>query len=778
MEETKTLCEISKVRDNDKTSGSFSSGIYSIGIRLIGILLSRAMPVAGFAPFGVSFLAMERRFTKEAVISAAMAIIGYLSLFEPIFAAKYIFAIFFYMIFLFAQKSIGFDASIAVSICAAGVSVGLGGVGEMILVGTSIGAVLRIACDTGFTIIGALAFEKSRGILKGKKSRLFSMSKEEKLYAGIIAAIALMGAKSIGISNFFYAANVAGLWIVAMFSLCGGISAVLCGVVVGCILGVGGALPETIAVFTICSAVGGFLSKYGKTAVCVGISVVAASSAIYCAENAAILFGYLDVPLAALFVLLTSDFTIRSIGRVSGVRIEKTSEEQCREFVRNRLSSASDSFRILAETFLDLSDKHNRVDMEDVSMMFDSAAERVCKKCSRVSECWVTGFNSTYKSLFRMLEIMERRGELTENDADDFFAGRCLRLRALVREMNRLFEIYKINCVWKSKLNENRELAGEQLGSVAQILDSIAQDIYEEEPDGSVEEEIRMRISSKGVEVSEINVAVNARGRYRAYISGFENADAIRRSAETALKTVLGVKMVVVGRTEGTGGVTALRFAEPEGYRIESGVASVGKTGESGDNCAIRYLSDGKFAAALSDGMGTGHRASRDSSATVKLLGDFLEAGFDKNIAVRLVNSIMVMKSANEAFATVDMCVIDLYSGETEFVKNGAEPSYIKRRAGTETVRSASLPIGVMQDMEIESFARKVDVGDIIVMLSDGLQMKKGHEEWIKNMVNEAAPDMPSQELADRLIEMATALRGNEEEDDMTVVVLKVCGTD
>ncbi|MBQ3573417.1 MAG: SpoIIE family protein phosphatase, partial [Clostridia bacterium] len=539
-------------------------------------------------------------------------------------------------------------------------------------------------------------------------------------------------------------------------------------------LGIGGALFETIAVFTICSAVGGFLSKYGKTAVCVGISVAAAVSAIYCAENAAMVFGYLDIPLAALFVLLTSDFAVRSIGRISGVRTEKTSEEQCKEFVRNRLNSASDSFRILAETFLDLSDKHNRVDMEDVSMMFDSAAERVCKKCSRVGECWVTGFNSTYKSLFRMLEIMERKGELTEDDVDGFFADRCLRLRALVREMNRLFEIYKINCVWKSKLNENRELAGQQLGSVAQILDSIARDIYEEEPDGSVEEELRMRISDRGIELSEVNVAVNANGRYRAYISGFGNAETIRRSAETAFKTVLGVKMVMVGRSERPGGEAVLRFAQPEGYRIESGVARIGKTEESGDNCATRYLSDGKFAAALSDGMGTGHRASRDSGATVKLLGDFLEAGFDKTIAVRLVNSIMVMKSANEAFATVDMCVIDLYSGEIEFVKNGAEPSYIKRREGTETVRSASLPIGVMQDMEIESFARKVDVGDIIVMLSDGLQMKKGHEEWIKNMVDEAAPDMPSQELADRLIEIATAIKGDEADDDMTVVVLKV----
>lgn len=778
MEETKTLCVISKKENKEKMPRLSVSDIYSTAIRVIGILLSRAMPIGGFAPFGVSFLTVERRFTKASLITAAMTIIGYISLWDIEFAAKYIFAIFLYMVFLFAQKGIGFDVSPAVSICASGIAVAIGRASEMILVGASIGGALQIVCDAGFTVIGAVAFEKSRGILKGRKSRLFSMNKEEKLYAAILVAIAIMGAKSIGISDFFYAANVAGLWIVAIFSLCGGISAVLCGAVVGVILGIGGALLETIAVFTICSAVGGFLSKYGKTSVCVGVSVSAAIAAIYCAEGGVMVFGYLDIPLTALFVLLTSDYSVRSIGRISGVGTKNANEGQCREFVKSRLNSASESFRILAETFLDLSDKHNRVDMEDISMMFDKAAERVCKRCSRAGECWVTGFNSTYKSMFRMLEIMERKGELIEDDADGFFADRCLRLRSMVREMNRLFEIYKINCVWKSKLAENRELAGQQLGSVAQILCNIAQDISEEEPDGSVEEEIRMRISDKGVDISTLNVTVNAKGRYSAYISGFGDAEAMRRSAEGALRSVLGVRLVTIGRLSGEGGEVMLRLAEPEGYRIESGVARIGKTEESGDNCAIRYLSDGKFAAALSDGMGTGHRASRDSGATVKLLGDFLEAGFDKTIAVRLVNSIMVMKSANEAFATVDMCVIDLYSGEIEFVKNGAEPSYIKRREGTETVRSASLPIGVMQDMEIESFARKVDAGDVVVMMSDGLQMKKGHEEWIKKVIDEAEPSMPSKELADRLIEMATAIKGDEADDDMTVVVLKVCKTE
>ena len=126
-------------------------------------------------------------------------------------------------------------------------------------------------------------------------------------------------------------------------------------------------------------------------------------------------------------------------------------------------------------------------------MMFDRTADRVCRECSRMSECWVNNFNNTYKSLFHMLEVMERKGELAESDADEYFSKKCLRLRGIVKEMNRLFEIYKINCVWKSKLQENRELAGEQLGSVAQILDSIADEMYEERIDSSSVEEIRIR---------------------------------------------------------------------------------------------------------------------------------------------------------------------------------------------------------------------------------------------------------------------------------------------
>ena len=753
-----------------------SLGVYQVMIKLIGILPARAMLFPGVAPFGVALLAMERRFSLSAGISGVIAALGYISLWDMEIGIRYISAIVLYLIFLFAAGRDDMDISTPAAVSAAGIAVVVSGIGYMIWNGFSAGGVIGLLCDVALVCGGAVVFEKNRGVLQGKKSMLYTMNGEQKLCFGILAAIVLLGFKSIEIYGFLSGANVVSLWLIAVIALSGGVAeATVCALLAGVISGAGNNILVTAAVYGLCAVAGGIAAKRSKLGATLAMAVCAAAVILIGGDETLLLFGYTDIPLFVIAVISTPDHRIRAIGRIMGFGKTGTDDSRCREYMQSRLDSAAASFRTLADTFLDLTDEKAEPDMEDVSALFDGVADRVCRECTRMGECWVNNFNSTYRSMFRMLEAAERRGELSESDADEYFSRKCLRLRGVVREMNRLFEIYKINCVWKSKLRENRELAGQQLADMAQILDDISLELCEDSPDPGAEEEIRVRLEAKGVEIGSIDVTVNPKGRYSAYIEITErdSLSESRRLAESALRSVLGVRMSAVGAVDTRSGIK-VRFAQPEGYMVESGTASIGKCEECGDNCVMRYLSGGKYAAALSDGMGTGHRASRDSGATVKLLGDFLEAGFDKSTAVRLVNSIMVMKSVDEAFATVDMCVIDLYGGDAEFVKNGAEPSYIKRENYVETVRAASLPVGVMQDMEIESFAHRLSDGDVVVMMSDGLQMKKGHEDWIRRMVEEADANMPSQELADRIIDMARTLHGGEPEDDMTVMVMKL----
>ena len=68
-----------------------------------------------------------------------------------------------------------------------------------------------------------------------------------------------------------------------------------------------------------------------------------------------------------------------------------------------------------------------------------------------------------------------------------------------------------------------------------------------------------------------------------------------------------------------------------------------------------------------------------ESGAAVAMLVRLLEAGLDLDFAVQSVNAVMLLRSDDDRFTTVDLAVVNLYTGQAEMVKAGAPPSFIKR---------------------------------------------------------------------------------------------------
>ena len=50
-------------------------------------------------------------------------------------------------------------------------------------------------------------------------------------------------------------------------------------------------------------------------------------------------------------------------------------------------------------------------------------------------------------------------------------------------------------------------------------------------------------------------------------------------------------------------------------------------------------------------------------------------------MAINLVNSVLVLGSEEDVTCTIDMSIVDLFSGEVEFVKIGAAPTYLRRES-------------------------------------------------------------------------------------------------
>ena len=223
---------------------------------------------------------------------------------------------------------------------------------------------------------------------------------------------------------------------------------------------------------------------------------------------------------------------------------------------------------------------------------------------------------------------------------------------------------------------------------------------------------------------------------------------------------------------------TSTCFVEKTNFEVVYGVERcVGDYQQiSGDSFSFMQKEEGQFLASLSDGMGTGLNAYQESEKVVDLLEQFLEAGFSKETAVKMINSALVLRDQGKTFSTIDISSIDLYSGVCEFLKIGAATSFIKRGNWVEAITSTSLPAGVFQQTDYEKTCRKLYDGDMVIMVTDGVLdvLPVEHQEKLmKDIILEHQTNNPK-ELADYILSRVRQYKSGRFLDDMTVLVMGI----
>ena len=219
------------------------------------------------------------------------------------------------------------------------------------------------------------------------------------------------------------------------------------------------------------------------------------------------------------------------------------------------------------------------------------------------------------------------------------------------------------------RLAENRMAAAGQIQEMSQILEGAMERIYGTQEDGKLEQEIGRRMKLMGVQVEKV-FFYGPRGKKRQIYLVMKT----RKKICVPVKKVAGVLSELLdcemmpdrdSRTfVGQERITVL-FVEGTAYNVLYGVRKAVKKGEvvSGDNFSVFWLPDGRFYAGLSDGMGSGLQACSQSELVLDLLEQFLEAGFSKETAIRMINSSLVLQPDARIFSTMDLAAIDLYTG-------------------------------------------------------------------------------------------------------------------
>jgi stage II sporulation protein E len=220
-------------------------------------------------------------------------------------------------------------------------------------------------------------------------------------------------------------------------------------------------------------------------------------------------------------------------------------------------------------------------------------------------------------------------------------------------------------------------------------------------------------------------------------------------------------------------------YAEKENYKLVKGVAKTNKNYEdvSGDVFSYMSMENGMDILALSDGMGSGENAFLESKTAIEILEHLLEGGFDISVAIKTVNAILSIKNDNQMFATLDISTVNRFTGECEFIKNGAVSTLLKRQGKVEVIKNDTLPLGMFKDVECKRVKKKLRADDIVVMISDGIVDAcddiTRQEEWIEEALI-GCKSLNPQFIADSLLDLAKSRSNGQALDDMTVLVFRV----
>ena len=655
--------------------------------------------------------------------------------------------------------------------------------------------ILSIISFSIITIVFYKIFVNSIIVVRDfREGKAFSI--EEVLGASLMIAIAAGAFGDLSVFGF----SIRNILSILIVLILGWKNGVLVGTTAGVTIGVTFGIitssdPVMVAAYALSGMIAGILNRFGKIGViigfCLGNVVLAYVSNGYTVE----LIHFKEILIASIGLLAIPKSVQINIEEFMGTskllpvfpdRTLNKSKETA-----ERLNNVSDTIQEMAKSY--------KIEKEQ-------AEEEVVQsnKDIFISELLdnLNGYenNMLYEDMTKtegpivdeIFKLLIDKQEITREQLLDIFA-KCNsyivgfddkkiseyleeNISQMVRVINMSYKISKSNFVWQKKFEENKKNIETQLQGVSKAISSIAENIEKniknEEQYTNEKKQVVELLKQEEIEIQEISIQKEDRFLIEVYMQKSNNTDI--EYIEKILTEVLKEKIVF--NQEASIG-TRLNFLSDDKFVMALGNADTTKSHSdiSGDSLLSIRLKDGKYLVALSDGMGSGNDARQSSNKALKMLENLLLSGFDKKTSLELINSSLINQN-EEIFATLDIAIIDLYNGNIEFIKSGACPTYIKNKNKVQIIKANSLPAGIINAANLQSFDRDISEGEIMLMCTDGILDSnveyKNKELWIKYLL-EDIETTNTKKIADLVLNEAIDNYYGVAKDDMSVVVCK-----
>ena len=157
-----------------------------------------------------------------------------------------------------------------------------------------------------------------------------------------------------------------------------------------------------------------------------------------------------------------------------------------------------------------------------------------------------------------------------------------------------------------------------------------------------------------------------------------------------------------------------------------SGVEAFGMTRPAntvgGDFYDILPLPDGRVLFALGDVAGKGSPASLLMALLLAMMRTLVDEGFEGAALAARLNAQIVKHAPASRFVTLFFGVLDTSTGEFGYVNAGQNPPLVRRATGAyDRLKTGGIALGMFEFATYEFASTRLNVGDVIVMYSDGV---------------------------------------------------------
>ncbi|SDW86754.1 stage II sporulation protein E [Marininema mesophilum] len=617
----------------------------------------------------------------------------------------------------------------------------------------------------------------------------FSLRYEEIICLVILAASVVSGTIGWNISDMSVI-NVVSRYLIMLLALAGGgMLGASVGVITGMIMSLSDIEALTqVGLLAFAGLLAGLFREGRRWGVAVGFMLGTSILALYGGGTTEIWTSLRESVLAMICFLITPRGILHAMGRfIPGTSENETSQQEyvrrLREVTAAKVEQFQELFGELSKSFREDANRASRKDENHMNQFIDGVAERSCKSCHLYRQCWEKNFVATYNGMTDLMARVEMNGVDEPIAIPRSWSDHCVKGEKVLEQIQEEYASYEQDLMWRERMKESKRLVSEQLEGVAGVMADLAKEIRTEtQVMAAQEEQIHQALEDLGLSIQRVEVINLEEGRVEIEVT-MPHSDALdecRKLVAPLLTEIVGEPISVQGKmVHGRSTGSSITLGSAQRFEMKTGAAGAAKGGQwlSGDSYCSMNVGTGKYAVALSDGMGNGTRAQEESSAALALLKQLLTAGMDEEKAVTTINSILSLRSTDEMFATIDLAMVDLNTAKSRFLKIGSTPGFIKRGDEVLGVSAGNPPLGILRNIEVDALDMQLMPGDLLIMVTDGIydapRFMSNREAHLKRLIADIDTKDP-QGFADCLLEKVVRHHEGDIDDDMTVLVARV----